>query len=27
LIGDKPVPGEIIPRLLKIQGVTRVSVY
>jgi predicted regulator of amino acid metabolism with ACT domain len=27
LIGDKAVPGEIIPRLLKIQGVTRVSVY
>lgn len=27
LIGDKAVPGEIIPKLLKIQGVTRVSVY
>jgi uncharacterized protein len=27
LIGDRPVPGEIVPRLLKIQGVTRVSVY
>ena len=27
LIGNKPVPGEIIPRLLKIHGVTRVSVY
>ena len=27
LIGDRAVPGEIIPRLLKIQGVTRVSVY
>jgi len=27
LIGDRAVPGEIIPRLLKIQGVTKVSVY
>src|SRR2546425_6824096 len=27
LIGDKAVPGEIVPRLLKIEGVTRVSVY
>jgi uncharacterized protein len=27
LIGDRPVPGEIVPRLLKISGVTRVSVY
>ena len=27
LIGDRLVPGEIVPRLLKIQGVTRVSVY
>ena len=27
LIGDRPVPGEIIPRLLKIPGVTKVSVY
>ena len=27
LIGDKVVPGEIVPRLLKIEGVTRVSVY
>jgi predicted regulator of amino acid metabolism with ACT domain len=27
LIGDKAIPGEIIPRLLKIQGVTMVSVY
>ncbi len=27
LIGDKAVPGEIIPKLLKIHGVTRVSVY
>ncbi|HKI76783.1 MAG TPA: ACT domain-containing protein [Candidatus Bathyarchaeia archaeon] len=26
LIGDKAVPGEIVPRLLKIGGVTRVSV-
>ncbi len=27
LIGEKVVPGEIVPRLLKIEGVTRVSVY
>ena len=27
LIGDKAIPGEIIPKLLKINGVTRVSVY
>ncbi len=27
LISDKGVPGEIVPKLLKIQGVTRVSVY
>ncbi len=27
LIGDKAVPGEIVPRLLQIEGVTRVSVY
>src|SRR5256885_8579037 len=27
LIGEKVVPGEIIPKLLKIHGVTRVSVY
>lgn len=27
LIGDRPVPGELIPKLLKIDGVVKVSVY
>jgi uncharacterized protein len=27
LIGDRAVPGEIVPKLLKIPGVTKVSVY
>ena len=27
LIGDRPVPGELIPKLLKIQGISKVSVY
>ena len=27
LIGDRPVPGELIPKLLKIDGVAKVSVY
>lgn len=27
LIGDRPVPGELIPKLLKIEGVAKVSVY
>jgi uncharacterized protein len=27
LIGDKAIPGEIVPRLLRIQGVAKVSVY